>query len=840
MNIKRIGQSILPLLLIIETPINKILSKRNLKTRNRDKQNILIVGGSFFNKGAQAMSFTVVDQIKRRFPKKSIYLLLEYDFKDVNDSIFTFRTLPWTSELRFKLLNPLNRHLFTFYSKYRKYEKLLTRTLKNALMIIDISGYSFSSEIGQTWVSSVLDIMIAEKYNIDYYIFPQSIGPFNFSLLNRLFFFTLTRSFLTYPQKIFIRENDGLKFMKQISSKDLSKSYDIVLTNKEYDLENIYKRKTSLRKVHINSNSVGIIPNNKISVRIKEEEFLDLYSTIINCLIKSGKIVYILTHSSEDFIICEIIKNLFIGNEKVIFLNEDYNVFELENIIKQFDFVIASRYHSIVNSYRLKIPSFVIGWAFKYKELMDAFNQFGYYFDIKQKIDKSELENKLEKMIRDFAIEKKKISAKLDNILNNSQSCFDSLHDIKDKNVIKTKQLDLCLSCEACVAVCPVNAISMKLERGQFLPEVNLNLCTNCGICLRVCPGIDLNPLNISKTETYLDYEKKNIIACYTTYSKNEVFRKNSTSGGIITNLIYELLKIKEYDGAFALNFKNYDEEPVRLDLIDDSESLISSAGSKYLPASIFHILKKIKKEPNKKYIIVGTPCQFHSINKFLNQNRLDISENLLFLGLFCDTTLNFNFLNYIKQLYETKNNKIQEFQYRTKAKYGWPGHSKIIFNTGGKFILKRDFRMFCKRYFRLNRCLYCYDKLNVLADISFGDCYIKGKTDKEGKSNIIIRTRKGEQTFKECSQLFYSETETFKKIVKSQNLILKSKIWDYNKSIYGIKNMGMIDFLSINFKLVFARFYLRLGQRYSSFISFHFYILKLYKYLISHLKIRK
>jgi len=259
----------------------------------------------------------------------------------------------------------------------------------------------------------------------------------------------------------------------------------------------------------------------------------------------------------------------------------------------------------------------------------------------------------------------------------------------------------------------------------------------------------------------------------------------------------------------------------------------------KYLPASIFHILKKIKKDPNKKYIIVGTPCQFHSINKFLYQYRLDIRENLLFLGLFCDTTLNFNFFNYIKQLYETKNNKIQEFQYRSKVVYGWPGHSKILFNTGGKFILKRDFRMFCKRYFGLNRCLYCYDKLNDLADISFGDCYIKGKTDKEGKSNIIVRTAKGEQIFTDYSQLFYSETEDFEKIAKSQNISLKAKKLEYNKSLYGIKRMGMVDFLSINSKLVFAKFYLKLGQRYSSFISFHFYTLKLYKYLISHLKIR-
>jgi coenzyme F420 hydrogenase subunit beta len=481
----------------------------------------------------------------------------------------------------------------------------------------------------------------------------------------------------------------------------------------------------------------------------------------------------------------------------------------------------------------------VIGWAYKYKELMDAFNQFEYYFDIRQKIETRELENKLEKMTRDFAIEKNIISANLANILNNSQSCFDSLHDIKDKNVIKTKQLDLCLSCEACVVVCPVNAISMKLEKGQFLPEVNLELCINCGNCLRVCPGIDLNPLNISKNESYLDFEKKKIKACYTTYSKNELIRKNSTSGGVVTSLIYELLKSKDYDGAFVLEFKNYDGEPVRLDLINNSEVLMSSTGSKYLPASIFHILKKIKKDPNKKYIIVGTPCQFHSINKFLNYKRLDIKENLLFLGLFCDGTLNFNFINYIKQLYETENKKIQKFQYRSKEKYGWPGHSKIEFNTGRKYILKRDFRIFCKRYFVLNRCLYCYDKLNNLSDISFGDCYVEGKANKDGNSSIIIRSRKGEQTFKQYSHLFYNETEVFRKIVKSQNIPLKAKKLEFNKSLYQKKKIGMKDFLFINSKMILARFYLRRGQKYSSFILFHFYILKLYKYLISHLKTR-
>jgi coenzyme F420-reducing hydrogenase beta subunit len=134
---------------------------------------------------------------------------------------------------------------------------------------------------------------------------------------------------------------------------------------------------------------------------------------------------------------------------------------------------------------------------------------------------------------------------------------------------------------------------------------------------------------------------------------------------------------------------------------------------------------------------------------------------------------------------------------------------------------------------------LYCYDKLNNLSDISFGDCYVEGKANKDGNSNIIIRTRKGEQTLKKFSHLFYSETEVFKKIVKSQNVYLKAKKLEYNKSLYEIKRIGMKDFLFINSKMILARFYLRRGQKYSSFILFHFYILKFYKYLISHLKTR-
>ena len=44
-------------------------------------RNIIITGGELFNKGAQAMTFVAVDELKKRFPEHEIYLLSEMDLE---------------------------------------------------------------------------------------------------------------------------------------------------------------------------------------------------------------------------------------------------------------------------------------------------------------------------------------------------------------------------------------------------------------------------------------------------------------------------------------------------------------------------------------------------------------------------------------------------------------------------------------------------------------------------------------------------------------------------------------------------------------------------------------
>jgi len=43
---------------------------------------------------------------------------------------------------------------------------------------------------------------------------------------------------------------------------------------------------------------------------------------------------------------------------------------------------------------------------------------------------------------------------------------------------------DVCVGCEACVSVCPVEAISMMDGKAEVDPDT----CVECGSCVPVCP----------------------------------------------------------------------------------------------------------------------------------------------------------------------------------------------------------------------------------------------------------------------------------------------------------------------------------------------------------------
>lgn len=329
---------------------------------------------------------------------------------------------------------------------------------------------------------------------------------------------------------------------------------------------------------------------------------------------------------------------------------------------------------------------------------------------------------------------------------------------ISELNVSKTVKLDLCVSCGICKVSCPQKAIDLVFANGQYHPII-LDKCNSCGICLKVCPGIEVRykELYLSDSRIFTkDIYLGSIIKAYQCYAKDAQIRKLSTSGGMITSLIISLIKSGDYYGAFVLRSKVVDTNLAKLSFAKNINEIISASKSKYLPASVENVVKYISMNNNCSIIVVGTPCQIHGIKKFINHFKLYKNHNnILFLGLFCDQTLNYNLINYFQQRY-ANGREIINLDYRNKEKSGWPGDTKISLANGNAMFIKRNIRMSLKKFYQLNRCLFCIDKLNQMADISFGDCYIPGQESNLGISNIIIRTEKGLNAIRKHKGNFY------------------------------------------------------------------------------------
>ncbi|MFW5879331.1 MAG: Coenzyme F420 hydrogenase/dehydrogenase, beta subunit C-terminal domain [bacterium] len=339
-----------------------------------------------------------------------------------------------------------------------------------------------------------------------------------------------------------------------------------------------------------------------------------------------------------------------------------------------------------------------------------------------------------------------------------------------EKNINETLKYDLCVSCGICEAACPANAIKMKRAGGKFIPSINASLCTMCKICIKLCPGIDIENEILSESDLLKENEKKDLPS-YTVADKCIEKRFNSTSGGFVGVTLNELLKKKKYEGAFVCeNVKGFDKE-IFLKLIINEVGVLDSVGSKYIQVSAKKVVEYSSTKKDLDVIIVGTPCVLLGLKKYFDFKNIN-TDKALFIGLFCDCTLNNNFVEYIYRLYSNGNKELANFTYRSKVNTGWPGNMVLKFKSKEDIISPSIKRMEVKKYFSLFRCACCIDKLNSIADISCGDCYIDGEKSFYGLSNIIVRTKKGKNVFDEIKEKLIHRKINYSHITASQKLV--------------------------------------------------------------------
>lgn len=405
------------------------------------KQYILITGCAFYNRGSQAMLFNTVDELSRRFPEKKIIMLSSMDYYKDN-SQYTFEVFPdYLARLLPFPISIIRKSAKIILQKGCKTidEEKITKELDNILrqtyMIVDAAGYALSSRWKPEWRNFVylMKIAVAKKYNIPMYLMQQSFGPFEYTGITGSIIFGSIKKYLQYPRLIFAREKEGYDCIASIRKNGIYRMDDIVLLNNKFNLSKIYQREPLLKHLELNGDraKVAVIPNMTCVEQAKSKSaLLNIYKSIIDSLIIDYD-VYIVKHSNDDEKACELIKGMYPDNNAVHIITEELNCIEFEYLVKQFSFCVASRFHSIVHSFKNGVPCVVIGWAVKYKELLTTFHQEKYLFDVRNELEIEKIMLAVKSMKKLHTLEHNEILSNLKRI--QSVNSFDYVQ----KDVIK-------------------------------------------------------------------------------------------------------------------------------------------------------------------------------------------------------------------------------------------------------------------------------------------------------------------------------------------------------------------------------------------------------------------
>lgn len=368
----------------------------------------IITGIQMRNKGSQAMFLTLC------YGLKAIYKDCEVvGFSNKYDSPeqYAFRLLPYDDYTRlvFKyqlhkvpLLEPMLTRLASQRRKTDKWNGKIAemdKALRDADAIFDASGYTLGSGWPKGGGEMLLQtIRLAKRYGKKIILMPQSFGPFdwddggdNEEFLKRV------KKELTYATKIYPREKEGYACLKSLGLENVELSTDMVIREKLFPTaSDIYASYKEDESGYPDKGSVGFIINENVFRIGDSNAVFDLYAKALDRLVDKGENVYILNTSTADDHLVENVLKLTKNRDKVSIITKEYASPELINIIGRFKYIVASRYHSVVFAYRSGVPVIILGWASKYTDLAEHFQQQDYVFDIRnpgvdlifEKIDK--------------------------------------------------------------------------------------------------------------------------------------------------------------------------------------------------------------------------------------------------------------------------------------------------------------------------------------------------------------------------------------------------------------------------------------------------------------------
>ena len=312
---------------------------------------------------------------------------------------------------------------------------------------------------------------------------------------------------------------------------------------------------------------------------------------------------------------------------------------------------------------------------------------------------------------------------------------------------------DLCIGCGLCVYACPTEALDMQWnEQGFQIPNL-FGSCELNGDCLKVCP-FNPFPENEVRTENELaglflpntknsHFRVGKYNSIYAGYA--DEFRLNSSSGGMATYILTELLQTGIVDHVFSVQNSRKSETHYEYNICSSKEELSKASKTRYYPVTLGTVMPKINKLEGK-VAIVGVACFIKAI-RLAQYKEPALKDKIPFLvGIICGGVKSRFFTEYLANKAGVERNNIQNPQFRIKdiqstaSDYSFGCMDKSD-NQTKNIKMYAVGNMWGTGLFKANACDFCDDVTTELADISLGDAWLQ-PYDKDGRGTNVVVTR--------------------------------------------------------------------------------------------------
>lgn len=364
----------------------------------------------------------------------------------------------------------------------------------------------------------------------------------------------------------------------------------------------------------------------------------------------------------------------------------------------------------------------------------------------------------------------------------------------------------LCHRCGSCVGICPTGVLGLDTE--DYPAVQNLSACTDCDLCVKVCPGDEFDLLGSYQRSLGVEADVTSTHGHFTdsfiSYATDPDVRERSTSGGLVTGILLNMLRRKEIDGAVVIisdSTQLWKGKPI---VARTEEEILAAMKSKYAICPTNSVFSEIRNIPGR-YALVGLPCQIHGFVKAAELDQRLKERVVLTIGLFCHAAVEHEALRII---WSSLGDKVAGAKRYISRVGKHPGTPHLEMSDGSLYPVyfgeKKRYRPssmeiinIVYRLYTPARCLTCFDASAEFADIAVGDPWMapphSGVDFYKGWSFGLVRTPRGAAACKDAVSdgAIINEPVTRKEALACNRMMSTEKRWRAFRVIETLRRQG-------------------------------------------------